>query len=211
MKSKEEIYNLLVSTVGIMILGLAINLLSWQFRLVSGGLPGYALIANYVTGISVGTFLLIANSLILVTSLVVTDRSAGLRGVYGYVFLSLFIDFSRKSLGLEQFELSSMLLKIISLTVQGIIAPVGIALVMAHDYSFGSYSSMMPIVNRFMKVSPPIFFFALDLLLTTTTLVFFGAEKAMLLLINAGVFFVSFHYALKFFKANRANMRKLFF
>ena len=107
----EEIYRLVISTIGIIILGLAINLLSWQFRLVSGGLPGYGLVVNYLTGISVGTFLLISNTIVLLVSLLVTDKTAGFRGIYGYVFLSLFIDVS-------------------------------------HDYSFGSYSSMLPVINK---------------------------------------------------------------
>jgi uncharacterized membrane-anchored protein YitT (DUF2179 family) len=179
-----------------MILGLSINLLSWQYKLVSGGLPGYGLAINYVTGFPVGMFLLIINTVILALSFVIAGKTAGFRGVYGYAFLSIFIDLSRSLLNLKQIALADLPSSILLTTLQGIIAPIGIAIVMANGYTFGSYSSMVPIINKFLKISAPKFFFVMDFILTIITLFFFGVKVAGLLLLNAAVFFIVFKYAL---------------
>jgi uncharacterized membrane-anchored protein YitT (DUF2179 family) len=58
----------IISTIGITGLALSIDIFSWQFKLISSGLPGYALIVNYLTGFSVGGMLFIANSIVLITA-----------------------------------------------------------------------------------------------------------------------------------------------
>lgn len=193
---KKEAKKLIYSTIGIMILGLSINILSWQYKLVSGGLPGYGLTINYITGFPVGMFLLMANTLILALSFLIAGKTAGLRGVYGYAFLSIFIDLSRNVLSLKQIAPVSLPTSILLITLQGIIAPIGIAIVMANGYTFGSYSSMVPVINKFLKISAPKFFFIMDFILTIITLYFFGVKMAGLLLLNAAVFFIVFKYTL---------------
>lgn len=207
-KYKLELYRLAVSAVGIVVLGLAINLLSWKYRLISGGLPGYALSINYLTGISAGTFLLIGNTVILFLSLIIVGKTAGLRGIFGYTFLAFFIDSSRQALRLEQIQLSSFTPNVFLVALQGFIAPIGIALVITHGYSFGSYSSIVPIVHKYKKISPPVLFWVFDFLLILITLIFFGFEKALLLLINATVFYFSFKYFLSLF--HRSPLRTTF-
>ncbi len=189
-----------LSSLGIIILGLSINLLSWQFKLVSGGFPGYALVLNYLTGFPVGESLLIANTLVLIISLFVAGKTAGLKGIYGYTFLSIFIEFSKQFLHLHQIVISSLVTNIILASLQGFTASIGIALVITCGYSFGSYSSMLPIADRIRKISPPIFFFFFDSVLTLITWMFFGINKAFLLFVNAGVFFLTFKYALLIFQ-----------
>ena len=200
MKNKiiKELKKIAYSTIGIIILGSAINLISWKFHLISSGLPGYALIANYLTGFSVGSFLFITNSIILGLSFLIVGKTAGLRGVYGYAMLSVYIDYSRNLFNLQQIAINSLSTNIFLIILQGIIAPIGIAIVMANGYSFGSYSSMMPIVNKFSDINAPKFFFIADFILSLITFYFFGIQSALLLLLNAAVFFLVFKSALKF-------------
>jgi uncharacterized membrane-anchored protein YitT (DUF2179 family) len=185
-----------MSSIGIIILGLSLNYISWQYTLVSSGLPGYALGMNFLMGFPVGTFLLIANTLILVLSFLIAGKSSGLRGVYGYVLLSVFIDWSRRVFGIHQVVLSSFITNALLIIIQGAVAPLAIALVMAHGYSFGSYSSMIPIVKKFSTISAPKFFLIMDSILAVLTFILFGYIKAILLAINAIVFFVVFRFAL---------------
>ena len=197
---KIEIKRLLVSLTGMAILGLAINLLSWRYLLVSGGFPGYGLILNYLTDFPVGGFLIVANTVILGLSFLIAGKTVGIKGVLGYIFLSLFIDFSKRFLRLEQIPTDSFWQNTLLVIAQGIAAPVGIAMVIINDYSFGSYSSILPIINRYRKISPPMLFLLLDLLLTGITYAFFGLEKSVLLLINATVFFLAFRFCLTRFE-----------
>lgn len=193
---RKEIRKLIYSSIGIAILSSAINFLSWRYKLISSGLPGYALSFNYLTNFSVGQFLFISNSLILALSFLIVGKTSGMRGVYGYTLLSIFIDYQRRLFGLMQIVIASLPLNIIFIVIQGILAPIGIAVVMANGYSFGSYSSMMPIVNKFSNISAPKFFLIADLILSLITFYFFGFQSAALLLLNATTFFIVFNKVL---------------
>jgi uncharacterized membrane-anchored protein YitT (DUF2179 family) len=197
---RKELPKFIFSTIGIIILCLSINFISWKFKLVSGGLPGYGLIVSYSSKISLGTFLLAANTLILFLAFMLVGKTVGIRGIYGYVFLSIFIDFSRNFFHLTQNTDTTFVQKFLLLFVQGLIAPIGISLVIANRYSFGSYSSIHPIVNKFIKISAPLFFVIMDIILSIITAVMFGLETGLLLLVNSLAFFVSFNYTLKIFK-----------
>lgn len=194
---KEELKSLLISIVGITILGLSITLISWQFKLVTSGLPGYALILNYKTGVSVGTALFAANTIILLITLIVAGKSAGLKGFFGYGYLSLVVDLTKKTFNLHQVIIPSLQINIFLYVFQGLIAACAIGFIVYNKYSFGSYSSILPITDKYLKIHPPVLFFILDLILAVMTAYLFSFDKGILLLINAGAFFISFHYALK--------------
>ncbi|OGK23627.1 hypothetical protein A3C25_00740 [Candidatus Roizmanbacteria bacterium RIFCSPHIGHO2_02_FULL_38_11] len=187
----------IVSVIGITVLGLSISLISWKYRLVTSGLPGYALIINYLTNLSVGTVLLISNTFILILALLIAGKSAGIKGIFGYVYLSLVIDGSKKLLNLSQVSTPVFPKNILFYIFQGSIAACAIAFVIHNNYSFGSYSSMLPVVDKFVKISPAKFMFILDFILILITIYFFGLEKGVFLLINATAFFVSLSYTLK--------------
>lgn len=76
--NKRNLKSFFISILGITILGLSISLISWRYRLVTSGLPGYALIVNYSTKISVGSALLIGNTIILLLALLIAGKTAGL-------------------------------------------------------------------------------------------------------------------------------------
>lgn len=204
---KNELHRLILSTIGIIMLGTAINLLSWKYKLVSGGFPGYALNINYLTGFPVGKSLLIANTAVLILSLLVAGKTAGLRGIYGYTFLSVFIEVSKGLLNLQQIETSLIFTNLLLTSLQGFIAPIGIALVIVSGYSFGSYSSVIPIIDRFKKIPAPVTFLFFDLILAVLTLYFFGFEKAIFMLVNALVFYLTFNQTLKVLNKSRLHIR----
>lgn len=188
----------IISTIGITILGLSISLISWKYKLVTSGLPGYALIFNYLTNISVGTALLIGNTIILLLAFLIAGKTAGIKGVYGYVYLSLIVDLPKKLFNLTQVNTPQFPYNIILYIAQGIIAASAIGFVLHNKYSFGSYSSMLPIADKFIKVSPAVFMFILDMLLALVATYFFSLQKGIFLLINASSFFFSLNYTLKF-------------
>ncbi len=203
-KIVRELYRLVISSFGIILLGLSINYLSWRYRLVSGGFPGYALDINYVLHFPVGMTLLIANTIVLLLSFVIAGKTAGLRGVYGYVLVSFFIDSSKNFLHIQQVAHEPLVSYMFFTITQGTSAALAIALVMANGYSFGSYSSIMPIVRKFSRISAPKFFLLMDTVLGILTFALFGLQRAVLMYINAAVFFVVFRLALPFAEAHFA-------
>jgi uncharacterized membrane-anchored protein YitT (DUF2179 family) len=198
--SREAAKRFTLSIVGMVLLAFAINLISWQFRLVSGGMPGYALIINYLTDISVGTTLFAINTIIISFSFVLGNKSIGAKAVFGYIFLSVFIDLSRTVLNLQQTELNSFAVNSLLLVVQGLLAPIGVALVLANGYSFGGYSTLIPIIEKFRHVNAPVMFWVLDTILAVIVLFIFGVDKSIYLFINAVAFYFSFRYFFAKFK-----------
>lgn len=188
---KKELKPFLLSTFGIAFFALCVDLISWQFKLVTGGLTGYALILNYVTGVSVGTGLLIGNTVILLVSFLIVGKTAGIRGIYGYVILSFFIDFFKNVFGLHQIVETAFFTNLFLVVLQGSVASFFVSFVMISKYSFGSYSSIYPIISKYKKISYPLFFFAMDFLLSLLATYLYGWQKGILLLANAGAFFVT--------------------
>lgn len=193
----KEIKPFLITSLCFIPFALSINLLSWQYKLVSGGFPGYALVVNYLTGISVGTFLIVINTIVLLANFIFVGKTSGIKGVYGYILLSLMIDFIRKILNLSQFISTNLYFNIFLSSLQGFIAGSVIGVIIFFGYSFGSYSSLVLLVNKFWKISPPAFFFLMDFILSVITLYFFGIEIGLLLLLNSVVFFLVFKYTLQ--------------
>lgn len=170
---------------------------------MTSGLPGFALIVNYKTHLPVGTGLFIGNTLILISALVIVGKTTGLKGIYGYTYLSFIVDTSKKILGLTQTNIPSVPINILLYIFQGLIAGSAIGFVVYNKYSFGSYSSILPIAHKYIKVHPPTFFFILDFILALITTYFFGFQKGIFLMVNAGAFFISFHYILKFLQESK--------
>ncbi|MBU0975655.1 MAG: YitT family protein [Patescibacteria group bacterium] len=207
---KKELRPFLYSTIGIIVLGLSINLISWKFKMVSGGLPGYGLVVNYITDFPLGVFLLISNTIILILQFLIAGKTTGIRGIYGYVLLSIFIEATRKFFNINLAEVEG--LKNLSLiALQGFLGGFSIALVVAYDYSFGSYSSIFPIVRKFIDIKAPTLFLLFDALLVVTTTIAFGFEKGYLLLVNAVVFYFSFKLFLRSFKDEIAKGNSIFY
>jgi uncharacterized membrane-anchored protein YitT (DUF2179 family) len=181
--------------IGIVILVLAITFLAWKYTIVSGGMPGYALALNYLYEIPIGLFLFAVNSVVILANLLILGKSTGVKAIYGYITLSLLLEFTKSSLGIERVELDNLLAQILLIAVQGFIAPIGIALVLLNGYSFGSWTSLYPLIQRiYRKLAAPAFFLIMDLTLCIIVFLTFGLEKSALLILNAVIFYFSFKY-----------------
>lgn len=196
----KKIRQFLISTIGIFILACAISFISWKFKLVTNGLPGYALIINYTFGVSDALVLFLMNTVILSLCWAIAGKSNGLKAVYGYTLLSVLMVVLRGGFGLEQTPAESIEMKLGLIVLQAILATFGIAVVIANTYSFGSYSSTIPIVQKFFEITPPKIFLLYDIALMLLTLIVFGVERAFLLAINVITFFIFFNLFLKLFK-----------
>lgn len=204
MKNKKEIKEFILASIGILLLVLSINFISWKYQIVSGGMPGYALAANFMWGIPIGLTLFIVNSIILLMSLLILGKGAGIKGIYGYILISFLIEFTRNFFNIQQVDLATPIIQIILVTIQGLTAPIGIALVLQNGYSFGSWSSLYPIINKFYKkLEAPLFFFMMDITLTVIVTLTFGWFKGLLLCINSIVFFFAFKWIMNMFKAKK--------
>ena len=191
----NKIISFLISAIGLAVLALTIDVFSWQNRLVTGGLPGYGLILNYLTQIPVGLSLFVANTIIILLVFLILGKSAGIKSVFGYIFLSAMIEFWWRILPLQPGDVD-LGMQFINVIMQGAISAIAVAFVISNNYSFGNYSTMHILVNNYVKISTPKFFLVCDIVLSLLTLILFGWQKGVSVLINATVFYFVFKLAL---------------
>ena len=155
----------LFSSIAILVYALFINLLSWRYMLVSGGSAGYALVINYVTDISVGSILFVANTLLIALAFVLAGIKFGARSIYGYALFSIAIDFFRSVLHLQQIEVTGLLLGSWYTGLFGLIGGIAVAVIVAYNYSLGGYTILVPLVQKYLSVSTPNLMLLLDVIL----------------------------------------------
>lgn len=177
----------LLTTLANLAVAVLVNILAWRFQLVSGGLTGYALFLNLITPFSTGTLLLGMNLVLLLIAVVTIGKGPGLRGVYGFVSLSFFIDITRNLLQFQQVATPSFLATLILITLLSIGMGAAISVVLANNYSVGAYSTLYMIVKKWIDVPAQNLFFLLDFVLAILTGIVFGFEKGVLLIVNAVV------------------------
>lgn len=195
---KKETKPFMVVSFSIIIYALFANLLSWQFRLVSGGFVGYGLLISYLTSWPVGLLLLIINTILIGVAFITSGKGMGLRVTYGYILISVAIDFFRNVLALEQ---SQVLLvdKILFTSLFGVIGGITIGTVVHYKYGVGGYTLIFHIINSFKKVSAPKLFLILDIVLGTLSWLFFGWQTALGLMTNSVVFYFAMKWTMNRF------------
>lgn len=184
----SELKRLIPSTISFSLLALIINFFVWKYRLVSGGFPGYGLLINYLTNISVGTILFAVNSLIFILAFLISGKKTGFRAIYGYIYFSFIIDFSRKVFQIQQVPIDNELFSFLILTVQGFFAGHLISLIISKGYSGGGFGTLYFVVKKYLNIKPQTFFLYLDLSLAVIVSLQFEVTSGVFLLFNALTF-----------------------
>lgn len=180
---KETLFATLSNVVG----ALVINLLAWQFKQVSGGFVGYSLLLNLLTQIPTGTILLGLNALLILIAIIVVGKGVGFRAIYGFVTLSLFIDMSRFGLSLEQNPVEDFGVKLVLIIALAVLMGSLVSVLLANNYSVGSYSTIYMIVKKFIDTEASTVFLIMDAILALVSILVLGWETGVLLAINAVV------------------------
>lgn len=199
-KIGAEMKAFLYATLAIAVYAVFVNLLAWKYQLITGGSVGYALIINYLIGYSVGTILLVANTILIFIAVLLAGARFGVKTIYGYITLSIFTDLSRHLLGLSQTQTNAILLQIINTGLFGIIGGLAVAIIISQGYSVGGYTALVPIAKRYAKLTPPQLMLILDSALVLITLFIFGFDHTLALVVNAGAFFLSLRASLQIIK-----------
>lgn len=196
----SEIKSFLLALAGFLLLSVVTNYFSWQFRLVSGGFPGFGLFISYITKFSVGQVLFYLNVLILILLFILVGKKVGIRSAIGYLGFPIILDFTRDAMNLVQQGTPSFLTAAIYMSVQGLIAGVAVTLFFSQKYSAGGWGALAFVVKKYFPITGPQFLFFMDILLTLLTCIFLSFSKGLLLGLNSVVFFYSFKYSLALFE-----------
>lgn len=190
-KLKKEIKPFISSTIAVAILALSINILLLKYRIISGGPQGYGIIVNYTTNISIGLFLFMANTIILLFLFLIVGKSSGIKGIYGYIIFSILIEVFKRILSFESVSIDSFTKNALLLSIQGVITSFSMAIILRNKYSIGGYSSIFPIISKFTNITAPLFFLIMDAILALITTIEYDYSRGILIIINAISFFIS--------------------
>ncbi|HYD34702.1 MAG TPA: YitT family protein [Vitreimonas sp.] len=208
--NKHTAIEWVIVTAAIAVYALFINILSWQYHLVSGGLAGYALLVSYLTPWTVGQVLLVANTFLITLTFLVSGKTVGTRALYGYSLLAMLIDIFRNLLNLTPITTLSIWWQALSVGLFGMIGGITIGVVVEYGYGVGGYTLIVPLVKRFNQdIAPARIFFYFDIILGILSWWFLGWQRTVVLMINAIVFFITMDKTLLYFKINHKHCHDL--
>jgi uncharacterized membrane-anchored protein YitT (DUF2179 family) len=194
---RTEWKRFLFASAGIMLYGIFINILAWQFRLVTGGFPGYALLFNYLTSFPVGQIVLVFNTMLFIITFLFFGKGMSARGVYGYTLLSLSIDISRQLMQLHPISTLPLMHQILYNGMFGVIGGLSISMAVFAGYNVGGYTILSLMINKLKKIPHENVFLIFDVILGLCTAFLFGWTAAVVLAANAIAFYFSWRYSMR--------------
>ncbi|MFA6602183.1 MAG: YitT family protein [Candidatus Shapirobacteria bacterium] len=196
----KEPKSFIFSLVGFFFLALFINLFSWQFKLVTGGFPGFGLVLSYLLPqFSVGTILLVFNILILFAVLLVNGKGIALKSTMGFFIFPIMLDLIKNYSGIHQQLTPNLFISLILMAFSGVIFAASVALPFSQKYTIGGWGSLSLVAQKLIHISPPKFILLLDVITFTLTAIFIKLSTGLLFATNSLVFFFAFKYFLSFY------------
>lgn len=89
---QKKIRRYLGMTIGIAIVAIGINMFFVPNKIAAGGITGLATVLHYLSGLSVGSLMLIFNVPLFIIGIKILDAKYGLKTLYGAIALAVLVD-----------------------------------------------------------------------------------------------------------------------
>ncbi|MEM7536695.1 MAG: YitT family protein [Chloroflexota bacterium] len=188
---RQEAIPFLLATLGFLIHEIGVNFFSWKYKLVVGGFTGYSLFANYVWGISQSSFIFVTCTILILSAFIFANLKIGFKAIYGYLFISLTIDWMKHLFHIEQVVGSSFQTRLLAITVSAVFSGMGTYLFVSNEYSSGNATTMYLTVKQFVNISLPRFILISDAILVALTAYMLGIESAIVMAYGSLILFVT--------------------
>lgn len=146
-KIYKNIFEYVLITIGCICIALAINIFLAPNTIAPGGLSGFAVILNKLTGLSVGITLLVMNIPLFFIGIMVLGKSFGVKTAYGTLVLSFFIEMFLRIIPQGYLVTNDLLLASI---YGGILTGIGIGIVFRVGATTGGTDLIGAILNKFI-------------------------------------------------------------
>lgn len=200
--NRNDVSKFIACLVGIIIFALSVNLFTIQFNLINGGMVGFAIIFAKFIPLTVGTILIIINTVLILFTYKMMGKTVALKATIGYILASIFIDYFDYLMGQSQifttFNNITFLQQIFLTVFASVTGSIGIALVIKSTFSLGNYSTLFFLLKKKINISAPLLFFLCDLILAFLALFTLGVSFAVLILINSIAFSIFLEIYLRF-------------
>lgn len=145
----QESKNLLNIVLGSILMAAAISLFLVPAKILTGGTPGMAMIIYFLSDISMGLAMLLVNIPLLITGFYFVDLGFAIRSIITMIITAVLVDVMAVYVPFP--ELHSLLL---STLYGGILAGIGIALVLKAQASAGGTSIVARILAQYTNIRP---------------------------------------------------------
>lgn len=188
---KLEGKDFLLSLIGMIIFSGSIAFFSVRNGLPSGGMVGFAIVLAPPLKISVGALLFIINSILILIAFATRAKRTGIRAIIGYSLFSIVLDLVIQKIA-PTAQTISLYPAIINTILAGIIAPIGVIMILRANYSLGNYSTIYAILKPKVNISAGILFLILDIFVAGLVYFIRGPYYSLLILLNASVFTIAY-------------------
>jgi len=173
----REFLNYGLITLGSLITAVGLDMFLVPNRIAAGGVSGLATIIFYLFNLSVGATMLAINIPLFLASLKVLGPKFGIKTLYGFFILSVFVDL------LEPVIKSPTTDPLLAAVFGGIFTGAGLGLVFRAGGTTGGTDIAAQLIRKFFKVSSGQGLMLIDGLVIILAGIFFSAELALYALI----------------------------
>ena len=183
----KQVHKYIMTTLGCILLGVAVNAFYVPHHLLSGGIGGISVILYYLFNFSMGITSLIINIPLFILAYKYMEKDYIPSAFYGMLVFSFSLDFFK-------FLATPVILHdtLLSCIAGGALSGIGGALLYRVGGSSGGTDIIGAIVNKYYSISISTIGFLLNIVLMTFAAFLFGLEPALYTLF---AFFVSFKTA----------------
>lgn len=157
---KEETKNLIKIVIGSILMAAAISLFLVPAKIITGGTPGLAMIIYFLSDISMGVAMLLVNIPLLIAGFHFVDIGFAIRSIITMIITAVLVDVMAAFVPFP--VLHSLLL---STLYGGILAGIGIALVLKAQASAGGTSIVARIMTQYTSIRPAQTVLFMDMLI----------------------------------------------
>lgn len=188
---KQEGKDLILSVAGMFIFAASIAFFSVRNGLPSGGMVGFAIVLAPILKISVGALLFAINTVLIIIAFATRAKRTGIHAIIGYSLFSIVLDLAIQNIAPNP-QAISLYPAIINTALAGIVAPIGVIVILRANYSLGNYSTIYAIIKPKLNISAGILLLTLDILVAGLILFIRGPYYSVLILLNASVFTIAY-------------------
>ena len=173
----------LILILCLLISAICFNTLQYPNQIVSGGLPGIAIIINKYINISPSLLIFIMSSILFIISFIFLGKRKTLSSIISTFTYPLFIKLTSN---FYKIPINNQL--VIALLI-GIITGISIGLIYKIGFNNGGISILVEIISKYTKISIPIISFILNIILILLGYIIIGNNmiiySSTILLINS--------------------------
>jgi len=177
--NKDNMINLMFTLVGGILCAVSVNMFLVNAKLLSGGITGIALIAQYLFKFPAGYTVLILNIPLFLLSLFKLEKKFTVYSLVGIMTFTLALIFTRPISGI--LDINDPLLYCI---YGGVISGIGGGLVFAHNGSLGGFDIIVMLIKKkYTNFNVGQISFGINLILVAFGAIVFGLPSALYTLI----------------------------